>query len=212
MKPRKLFIAGASGATGQVLVQQALQQNVPFVAHYRPTSQPPANLGDRARQFDLGDAEKLKAAMAGATTVLQLIGTTRKRFARGDTYASSDIATTQQLADAARATGVDHFLVLSALGAGMPLGAYLQAKARAEAIAKQSGIPTTVFRPSAFIGKDRTPPPGRLAATRLLGLRKWEPIRVESLSAAMLRAALARAPLDVILDGGALFELGEGRM
>src|SRR5207245_164039 len=101
-------------------------------------------------------AERLRTALARCTTVTQLIGTTRKRFAAGDTYESSDIGTTRQLVDAAHAAGtIDHFILLTSVGAGKPRGAYLRAKAEAERIVIESGIAYTIFRPSFLIGGGR---------------------------------------------------------
>jgi uncharacterized protein YbjT (DUF2867 family) len=137
---------------------------------------------------------------------VQCIGTMKDRFARGDTYETSDIGTTQQLVDAGRATGVDHLVLLSSVGAG-GAGAYLKAKARAEAIVLGSGIAWTIFRPSFLDGEGRRPIPGLGAVTRLLRLRQWQPIRVEQLAAALLHSALERAPLGVALEGRSLFDL-----
>jgi uncharacterized protein YbjT (DUF2867 family) len=204
MTPRKLFIGGASGVVGKALVAMADAQGTRRVAHYRPSARAPAP-SEQTAVLDLANAPELAAAMRGCTTVLQLIGTMRKRFARGDTYETSDIATTKQLLTAARETGVDHFILLGALGAGRPMGAYLKAKARAEALVRDAGLPYTIFRPSAFLGEDRNPPPGMRFVTQMLGLRRYEPIPVETLARALLACALSRGPLDVALEGEPLW-------
>src|SRR5687768_11129929 len=142
--PRRIFVAGSTGATGRALVRLAATRGLAdrVVPHLRPrgpqTRQVDAPAG--AIVLDLGDARALATALEGFTTVVQLIGTMRKRFAAGDTYETSDLGTTRQLVDAARAAGVDHMVLLSSVGAGRPIGAYLQAKARAEAIVTGSGI------------------------------------------------------------------------
>src|SRR4051812_465786 len=115
MKPRKVFVAGATGATGKVLVPMGFARGLPPVPHVRPKSA--ANAHPRAVVVDLADAKALAQAMSGCTSVISLIGTMRHRFAQGDTYETSDIGTTRQLVAAARAVGVDHFLLLSSVGA-----------------------------------------------------------------------------------------------
>lgn len=205
---RKIFVAGSTGATGRTLMRVAQARGVrgELVAHVRPRSASAA--GDGTVVFDLADAAALTNALRGCTTVVQLIGTMRKRFAAGDTYESSDIGTTQSLVDAARAAGtVDHVVLLSSVGAGRPMGAYLHAKARAEAIVTGSGLPYTIFRPSAFYGEGHKGVPGGKAVTRLLGLKKYEPIAVEELAAAILQTALLRSPLGVALEGQALWDV-----
>jgi uncharacterized protein YbjT (DUF2867 family) len=182
--------------------------DVALVPHVRP-GKPRESVDPRAAVVDLGDAPALVNAMRGSTTVLQLIGTMRKRFGTGDTYETSDIATTQALARAAKEAGCDHFVLLSSVGAGTPVGPYLAAKARAEAIVRESGIPWTIFRPSTFKGEGHKPPPGFGLLTSLPGLGRYKPIALEDLAAAILDVATARAPLETVLEGANLWEAVE---
>ncbi|MHB1845564.1 MAG: NAD(P)H-binding protein [Deltaproteobacteria bacterium] len=205
-RPRRLFVAGATGETGKVVVRLAAECAIPAVPHARPrrAGGSPAPAG--ALLFELSDRAALEAALGSCTTVLQLIGTTRSRFASGDSYEASDIGTTRQLTLAARAAGIDHFILLSSVGAGRPFGAYLRAKAEAERIVRESGIDHTLFRPSVLVGGERWAPPGSKAVTRLLGLRRFEPIELEELARAMLGVANRRAPLNCVLEGETLWE------
>lgn len=205
---RRVFIAGSTGATGRSVTRLAIQHAVPFVAHQRPgKDRPPA---DAAAVFDLGDAALLTAALRGCTTVLQLIGTVRSRFSTGDTYETSDVGTTRQLVEAARqAATVDHVVLLSSVGAGRPLGAYLRAKAEAERLVRQSGLPFTVLRPSAFIGDRHRVPGLATALTRMLGLTRYQPIALEDLAAALLHVCRTRAPLEGVLEGESLWQVVE---
>ncbi len=188
---RSLFVAGSNGATGKVLVPMAESMGLKVVPHLRPKTA--ASLGSAAPEnaavLELDDHAALVKAMRGCTTVLQLIGTMRKRFAKGDTYESSDIGTTVQLANAAREAGVDHLILLSSYGAGRPVGAYLQAKVKAENVVKESGLAWTVFRPSALVGGVHKEVPLLGGLTRLLGLKGAQPISLEDLSRAMIWCA-----------------------
>lgn len=206
MSKRRLFVAGATGAVGQVLLELAAKRQVDVLAHARPKSA--SRLGDRpVAAIELSDP-RLADTLRGCTTVVQLIGTMRKRFAAGDTYETSDIGTTRQLVEAAKACGtVDHLVLLSSVGAGSPRGAYLKAKAEAERLVTSSGIPFTLFRPSAFEDREGVFVPGLGAVTRLLGLKKYQPIKLAELASAMLHAAEHRAPLGVALEGGPLWDL-----
>ena len=204
MSTRRLFVAGATGAVGQVLLE--LGKKVDVLAHARPKSA--ARLGDRpVAAIDLSDP-KLADVMRGCTTVVQLIGTMRKRFAAGDTYETSDIGTTRQLVEAAKACGtVDHLVLLSSVGAGSPRGAYLKAKAEAERLVTSSGLAWTIFRPSAFEDREGVFVPGMGAITKLFGLKKYQPIKLAELARAILFSATERAPLGVALEGGPLWDL-----
>jgi uncharacterized protein YbjT (DUF2867 family) len=211
--PRRIFVAGSTGATGRTLMRLAAERGVAdrVVPHLRPRGAATRSVDppDGAIVLDLGDAAALAAALAGFTTVVQLIGTMRKRFAAGDTYETSDIGTTRQLVDAAVRAGVDHVVLLSSVGAGKPMGAYLQAKARAEAIVRESGLAYTIFRPSAFYGEGHVGIPGAKTVLSALGWRRYEPIAVEALAAGILHAALTRAPLGVALEGQPLWSVVE---
>lgn len=206
MKPRKLFVAGSTGETGKVVVRLARERGIPVIALVRP--KPGRAAPEGAALVDFADAAGLAAAMKGSTTLLQLIGTMRKRFATGDTYETSDIGTTRQLVEAAKRAGtIDHVILLSSVGAGRPTGAYLKAKAEAERIVREADIPWTVFRPSVLVGGERRAPPGFGPVTRALHLAKWQPIALEELASAMLHVAGFRAPLEVALEGRSLWEV-----
>ena len=207
---RRIFLAGATGAVGRTLLGLPSLPGATLVSHLRP--------GRDASGFanpavcELSNPDALDQALRGCTTVLQLIGSRRARFAKGDTYESSDVGTTRQLVEAARRLGtVDHFVLLSSVGAGRPVGAYLKAKARAEALVTQSGLPYTILRPSAFEGGGHAPPALFGPITRALGLAALRPIRIETLAALLLRIAAERAPLGTVLEGKSLLALAEAR-
>lgn len=168
-----IFVAGSTGAVGQEVVKLAAARGTAIFPHRRKGPD----------GFDLGDRARLDAALAGCDAIVQLIGTMRNRFASGDTYETSDIGTTRTLCAAA---GGRHIVLLSSVGAGRPVGAYLKAKAEAERLVRESGCPWTIVRPSAFVGEGRKPPPLFGGITRALGLDRWRPIRVEEVAAVML--------------------------
>jgi uncharacterized protein YbjT (DUF2867 family) len=205
MEPRRLFIAGSTGATGRAVVRLADARGAAIVPHMRPRTATSASAttptDPRAAVVDLADRAKLAGAMQGCTTVLQLIGTIRSRFSAGDTYESSDVGTTRQLVEAAVDARVDHIVLLGSIGAGHPVGAYLRAKARAERIVRESGIAWTILRPSAFQGDRHAPPQAFGAFTRALGLHALQPIALDDVAAALLQVGVDRAPLDRVLVG-----------
>ena len=203
MRPRCLFIAGSTGATGRVVVEDARVRGIPAVPHRRPKS---ASEGTGAAVFELSDREALVSALGTCTTILQLIGTTRARFKSGDTYETSDIGTTRQLVEAGQGAGIDHLLLLSSVGAGRPRGAYFRAKAEAERICVESGIPTTVFRPSFLDGPGRRAPLWAKVLASPLGPR-WRVMPLSDLSRAMLHTALNRSHLGEVLEGRGLWDL-----
>jgi len=198
-----VFVAGATGAVGTALLHRAQATGLAVRPHVRPQSEGKLSHPDRV-VLDLA-SPALVDAMAGCTAVVQLIGTMRKRFHTGDTYETSDVGTTRHLVAAARANDVGHFVLLSSVGAGRPAGPYLQAKAAAEAVVVDAGLPYTILRPSAFEDREGAWMPGARRVTRLLGLRRYEPIRLDEVALAIVRV-LQQGPVGV-LEGKALWNV-----
>lgn len=222
----RVFVAGATGATGAVFVPLATGWGHELRLHVRPQTAARHAFGQdpRAQVLDLTDAEALAAAVRGCDAVVSLVGTMRARFGAGDTYESADIGSTKQLVEAAKREGVPRFLLLSSFGAG-GLGAYLKMKGECERIVQESpGLRWTIFRPAALVspagepggthGKREVPGAAMSAGEllrRLPGLRgladDWRPIPLEVLAAAMV--AVFEAPRDnCILSGRDLWPLG----
>ena len=202
MRPRRLFIAGSTGATGRFVTAEARARGIPVVPHARPKS---ATKAPGAAVFDLSDVTALASSLRTCTTILQLIGTMRSRFAAGDTYETSDIGTTRQLVESGREAGIDHVILLSSAGAGKPRGAYLRAKAEAERLCLDSGIPATVFRPSFLDGPGRRAPLWAKALISPWGPR-WRVMPLEVLSRTMLQVAVNRTHLGELLEGRPLWD------
>jgi uncharacterized protein YbjT (DUF2867 family) len=204
MASRRLFIAGATGAVGRALLSLAAERQIDIVPHVRPQSA--AALEHPKRLIiDLTDPQ-LSDAIQGCTTVVQLIGTMRKRFSRGDTYESSDIGTTRLLVEASKKAEIDHFVLLSSVGAGNPFGAYLRAKAQAEQLVRESGVPCTIIRPSAFEDRPGQWMPGLRAVTQALGLVRYQPITLKELAKAILVVAATRGSIGQVLEGRSLWD------
>ncbi|HEY2512510.1 MAG TPA: NAD(P)-binding oxidoreductase [Polyangiaceae bacterium] len=221
----RIFVAGATGATGRVFLPLATAAGHDLVFHVRPQSsqKTPLSKDSRARIFDLGDPRALSDALAGCEAAVSFIGTMRKRFGDGDTYESSDIATTRQLVEGAIVAKVSRFILLSSFGAGS-VGAYLQMKAKCEAIVKESGLRWTILRPSALVTPEGSPegthgarhaPPGASAvfgAMRALpGMVGFvddvRPMPLDVLAQAILRV-LATPRDGATLEGRDLWVLG----
>jgi uncharacterized protein YbjT (DUF2867 family) len=183
---------------------RALATSLPVVPHVRPRSAARAGYAGAA-VLELADADALTAALRPCTTILQLIGTVRARFAAGDTYETSDIGSTRLLADSGRAAGVDHIVLLSSVGAGNPRGAYFRAKAEAERLCRDSGIPATVFRPSFLDGPGRKAPWWAKVLAAPLGAR-WRVMPLDALARALLHAAMTRSHLGEVLEGRSLWD------
>ena len=101
---KTVFVAGATGAVGSVLVPYLRDSHFAVIPHVRPKTAEDHPLGKdhRALIADLSDTARLDEQMARAHAVVCLVGTTRRRFAAGDTYDSSDYRPVVQLLESAR--------------------------------------------------------------------------------------------------------------
>jgi uncharacterized protein YbjT (DUF2867 family) len=217
---KTVFVAGATGAVGSVVVPYLREAGFAVIPHVRPKTAATHPLGKdhRALVADLSDSARLDEQMARVNTVVCLVGTMRRRFAQGDTYESSDYQPVVQLTESARRAPLAeprHFILLSALGA-RPGSGYLGWKHKAEEVVRKSGLPHTILRPSAFDsrgsrsqpsdGRERKPPPWIGAAIELVGrLRPFRavaddirPIPVDVLCLAIARIVRDRAPLGLV--------------
>jgi len=201
---KQVFIAGATGYTGRILVPLIAQSTEwKPLAHVRPGSRHVEVLpaGIERREVDLANTSALISAMAGCEAIVSLIGTTRAQFGPGVSYETVDIGTTQLLATAAKQARVKRFVLLSSVGASETGVAYLRAKAAAEKIVINSGLDWIILRPSAIVGPDREWPrlltPLAAVLRYIPGLQRvvddYRPVHVETLARAIF-AAIKRPP------------------
>lgn len=213
---RRLFVAGATGFLGRALAAQDPEEHgVDLVLQARPGSRGRKHLeGDeRLREVDLEDRDALEGALRECDAVIQLIGSRKKRFDEIGDYEAVDYGTTATLVGAARRTGIDHFVMVSSVGAGRPVGAYLKWKKKAEDVVRDSGIAATVTRPG-WLGGDKEFPDragfeGAGAFLRGFSdtpLSGWaldlRPMNVQLVAKVHLRIVRDREPLGVVKGRG----------
>jgi uncharacterized protein YbjT (DUF2867 family) len=147
-----ILVAGGTGTLGRAIVKRLLErQRAVRVMTRNPEAA--AGLRDDGAELvraDLRDPASLAAACAGVTHVV----TTANAFVgRGaDSVAAIDEAGNRHLIDAARQAGVRQFVFTSGrLPAEFKAIDYFAAKARTEEYLRQSGVPFTILRPTAFM-------------------------------------------------------------
>lgn len=167
MSEMNAFVAGATGFTGRAVVEALRAAGATAIAHVRPDSSDLALWRDRFASIGatVDTSEWNAREMADTlqkhhiTHVFCLIGTTRERAkAAGQSaiasYQAVDFGLTKLLADAAVASKcAPRFIYLSSAGASATaMGAYLQARWRAEEAVRNSGLPFAIARPSIITG------------------------------------------------------------
>lgn len=217
--PKRAFVAGATGFTGRALAHQPVVNDVALTLQVRPGSSSRQKLGDddRVAEVALDDRVALVAALEGVDAVVQLIGTVRARFDATTSYESVDYGTTVALVEAAKRAGVEHFVLLSSVGAGMGLGSYLAWKKKTEQLVRDSGLGFTILRPSYLAGDDEMTErrAARYTSAFLSGMGDTpfghpfaavRPINIQVLAQIILEV-VRRGPAGRVLMGHGLFDV-----
>ena len=156
----RVFVIGASGTIGRATVQALLRRGHEVVCFVRPR----ASVGGRLAREDIGQVLRGATLRVGEVTdpvSLARDGFGGERFdvllsclasrtgAPKDAWAIDHQAHVHAL-DAARAAGVSHMVLLSAISVQKPLLAFQQAKLVFERVLIDSGLRYSIVRPTAF--------------------------------------------------------------
>lgn len=146
-----IVVAGATGSLGSRIVEGLRERRENVRALVRPTSNHSAlqQAGVPVIYGDLTQPATLERALAGARVVITTATTSKKN---DDTIENVDVAGNQNLIQAARKAGVEHFVFISTVGATpdhpVPL---FRAKGLAEQALRDSGMAWTILQPNIFM-------------------------------------------------------------
>ncbi len=143
-----LLLTGATGLVGTPLLQRLVAARTPVRCLVRdPKRLGPSRVRVQIALGDLTDPPSFRNALRGVKTVVHLAGSVRDQPA-GSIEELNGIAT-WRIVQAAERAGVEHFVFVSSLGAGLHNRArYLRAKALAEQAVSDSGLRHTIVAPS----------------------------------------------------------------
>lgn len=149
-----ILVTGGTGFIGQHLVRQLVTQGYEVRILLRPSPKSPnlpTGLPVEVAVSSLHDSRGLRAALKGINSVIHLAGT--ESLGIKSDLVGVDIDGTRTLSQAAKEAGVDHFLFMSHLGADKASAfPVLKAKAIAENLVVQSGVPYTILRSAVAYG------------------------------------------------------------
>lgn len=156
----QVLVVGATGQTGRLIVTDLQQAGYQVSALVRDADKARKLLGDQVQVFvgDVKDAASIAPAMQNADAVISAIGA---RGAKGpDRPEMIDYLGVKNLADAAAAAGVRHFVLISSMGItheDHPLnkmfGNVLVWKGKGEQAVRDSGVPYTIVRPGGLVNE-----------------------------------------------------------
>jgi uncharacterized protein YbjT (DUF2867 family) len=160
----KAFVAGATGQTGRHIVQELVARKIPVRALVRDIPKARNILPAEVElvQGDVLDRQNLTAALGDATVVLCATGA-KPSFDPTGPY-KIDYEGTKNLVDAAKAKGIEHFVLVSSLAVSKffhPLNLFwliLFWKKQAEEYLQKSGLTYTIVRPGGLRNEDNSNP------------------------------------------------------
>ena len=150
-----VLVAGATGGTGQEVVDQALAKGLRVRALVRDEAKARMLFGDRV-QYVVGDVREprsLKRAVKGVDQVISALGANVQRDPENSPE-RVDYRGVKALAEAAKAAGVSQFILVSSMGVTHPdhqlnamLDNILSWKLKGEDAVRATGIHYTIVRP-----------------------------------------------------------------
>ena len=153
-----VLVAGATGGTGQEVVEQAIQKGFRVRALVRDEAKARTLFDDRV-QYVVGDVREprsLKRAMKGVNQVICTLGSNVQRDPENSPQ-KVDYAGVKALAEAAKAAGVSQFILVSSMGVTHPehqlnamLDNILEWKLKGEESVRATGINYTIVRPGSL--------------------------------------------------------------
>jgi uncharacterized protein YbjT (DUF2867 family) len=153
-----VLVAGATGGTGQEVVDRALAQGLHVRALVRDQTKARMLFGDRVQYVtgDVREPRSLKKAVKGVDEVICALGSSVQRDPENSPE-RVDFAGVKSLADAAKAAGVSQFILVSSMGVTHPehqlnamLDNILEWKLKGEDAVRATGINYTIVRPGAL--------------------------------------------------------------
>ena len=151
MTGRRVFIAGGTGYLGRALAERLTGRGHEVRVLVRRGSEGKLPRGCEAVAGDPLDASSY-AALAPSETFVQLVGVPRPSPAKARQFREIDLVAGRASVEAARASGVRHFIYVSVAQPAPVMKAYQEVRAEVEALLRDSGVPATVLRPWYVLG------------------------------------------------------------
>jgi uncharacterized protein YbjT (DUF2867 family) len=178
-----ILLNGATGYLGRPLTALALSRGHHVTAFVRPGSEARVPAGAAIVTGDPFSIDALAARLSPTHTLVHLIGTPRPSPAKAQQFLDVDLASIRAACSAAARARIAHLVYVSVAQPAPVMRAYVDARARAEAMVVATGIPATILRPWYVLG------PGHRWPYALLPLYwLWE--RMPSRREAALRLGL----------------------
>lgn len=150
----RVAIFGGTGFVGGYLVEAMLRAGHEPSVLVRSGREQKLRAADRCRMVrgDLSDGPAICETLEGCAALIYNVGLLREFPRRGITFEEAHFGGVRRVAEAAKQSGVNRFLLMSANGVRPDGTKYQSTKYRAEQLIREQGFASTIFRPSVIFG------------------------------------------------------------
>jgi uncharacterized protein YbjT (DUF2867 family) len=152
---RSVFVTGGTGFLGRGLIMELVRRKYAVQALARHGSEHKLPHGCKVIPGDALDKNSFVLQIPPAETFVQLIGVTHPNPAKEDEFRAVDLGSARAAIDAAREAGIRHFVYVSVAQPAPVMKFYIEVRAEAEKMIRESGMNATILRPWYVLGPGR---------------------------------------------------------
>jgi uncharacterized protein YbjT (DUF2867 family) len=152
---RSVFVSGGTGFMGRNLIMDLVRRKYAVQALARHGSEHKLPHGCKVIPGDALDKNSFVLRISPSETFVQLIGVTHPNPAKKDEFRAVDLGSARAAIDAAREAGIRHFVYVSVAQPAPVMKFYIEVRAEAEKMIRESGMNATILRPWYVLGPGR---------------------------------------------------------
>src|ERR1700674_1711770 len=152
---RSVFVTGGTGFMGRHLIMELVRRKYAVGALVRHGSEHKLPHGCKVIPGDALDKNSFVSQIPPADTFVQLIGVTHPNPSKKDEFRAVDLGSARAAIEAAREAGMRHFVYVSVAQPAPVMKFYIQVRAEAENMIRESGLNATILRPWYVLGPGR---------------------------------------------------------
>jgi uncharacterized protein YbjT (DUF2867 family) len=148
----EVFVTGGTGYLGRAMIDSLLQRGHVVRALARPSSVDCVPPGATAVVGDARDSTTFAGALSSTTALVHLVGTPHPGPSKAAEFERVDLPSIRASVEAAQRASIAHLVYLSVAQPAPVMRAYVDVRARGEAMIAEARLTATVLRPWYVLG------------------------------------------------------------
>ena len=150
-----VFVTGGTGFMGRNMILELVRRGYVIRALVRHGSEHKLPHGCKVVHGNALDKNSFAAQIPPAQTFVQLVGVTHPNPSKKDEFRAVDLGSARAAIEAARASGVGHFVYVSVAQPAPVMKFYIAVRAEVEQMIRESSMNATILRPWYVLGPGR---------------------------------------------------------